>query len=104
MNLSEMTYSKLAELQKEVETAMRNIEASRKTDAKKAVKATAMEHGFTVVDLFDLPTKTKRNAPKGPPKYHNPDNHDEAWTGKGRRPLWLKAALEKGSDLSRCEI
>lgn len=104
MNLSEMTYPELAEHQKEVDAAMRNLEKSRKADAKKAVKATAKEHGFTVEDLFDMPNKAKGSAPKAPPKYRNPDNHAETWTGKGRKPQWIKDALEKNSDLSRFEI
>ncbi|WP_288960211.1 H-NS histone family protein [uncultured Sulfitobacter sp.] len=104
MNLSEMTYPELAEHQKEVDAAMRNLEKSRKADAKKAVKATAKEHGFTIEDLFDLPTKAKSSAPKAPTKYRNPDNDAETWTGRGRKPQWIKDALEKDSDLSRFEI
>tara|TARA_R110002074_G_scaffold98565_2_gene213342 strand:- start:2641 stop:2955 length:315 start_codon:yes stop_codon:yes gene_type:complete len=104
MNLSEMTYPEMVAHQKELETAMRNLEKTRKANAKKAVRATAKEHGFTVEDLFDMPSKTTGSASKSKPKYRNPDNHAETWTGKGRNPQWIKDALEKDGDLSRFEI
>lgn len=30
------------------------------------------------------------------PKYRNPANKAETWTGRGRQPLWLGAALKSG--------
>ncbi|MCZ4354717.1 MULTISPECIES: H-NS histone family protein [Roseobacteraceae] len=105
MDLSEMTYAQLAEHQKEVESAMRNLEKTRRAEAKKAVRATARDHGFTVEDLFGGQGSAKGIGSTTPPKYRNPDNPAETWTGKGRKPQWLKAALEKnGGDLSAYEI
>ena len=104
MNLSEMTYPELAQHQKDVESAMRNLEKTRRADAKKAVRATAKEHGFTVEDLFNVSDKGSASATKSAPKYRNPDNHAETWTGKGRKPQWIKAAVESGADLSSFEI
>jgi DNA-binding protein H-NS len=31
-------------------------------------------------------------------KYRNPQNADEAWSGRGRMPLWLGAAIKAGKD------
>jgi DNA-binding protein H-NS len=33
------------------------------------------------------------------PKYVNPDNPAQTWSGRGRRPAWLDDALEAGHDL-----
>ena len=96
MNLSEMTYPELAQHQKDVESAMRNLEKTR--------RATAKEHGFTVEDLFNVSDKVSTSATKSAPKYRNPENHAETWTGKGRKPQWITAALESGADLSSFEI
>jgi DNA-binding protein H-NS len=30
------------------------------------------------------------------PKYRNPDNRSETWTGRGRMPLWLVALVKRG--------
>ncbi|MGM8897362.1 MULTISPECIES: H-NS histone family protein [unclassified Psychrobacter] len=32
-------------------------------------------------------------------KYRNTDNHQETWTGRGRKPTWLVDALAAGRDL-----
>jgi DNA-binding protein H-NS len=33
------------------------------------------------------------------PKYRNPDNASETWSGRGRKPRWLEERLEKGAPL-----
>lgn len=30
------------------------------------------------------------------PKYRNPDNPEQTWTGRGKAPLWFAAATEAG--------
>ncbi|WP_227431163.1 H-NS family nucleoid-associated regulatory protein [Psychrobacter sp. I-STPA6b] len=32
-------------------------------------------------------------------KYRNPNNADETWIGRGRKPTWLVEALEQGKKL-----
>lgn len=38
----------------------------------------------------------RRKYPTVRPKYRNPDNHSETWSGRGRRPRWLWAQLKAG--------
>ena len=33
------------------------------------------------------------------PKYRNPDNAAETWSGRGRKPRWLEERLSKGAPL-----
>ena len=33
-------------------------------------------------------------------KYRNPNNSDETWTGRGRKPTWLVAAIDQGKSLN----
>jgi DNA-binding protein H-NS len=30
------------------------------------------------------------------PKYRNPDNHAETWTGRGREPKWMEQKIAEG--------
>jgi DNA-binding protein H-NS len=41
--------------------------------------------------------KNVKLAKKVPPKYRNPENHDETWTGRGLQPRWMRAAMNDGS-------
>ena len=48
----------------------------------------------------------KRRRPSGKilPTYRNPNNHAETWTGRGRKPRWLVAALDAGNTVEQCRI
>ncbi|MGX9717002.1 H-NS histone family protein [Janthinobacterium lividum] len=38
------------------------------------------------------------------PKYQNPNNNDEKWTGRGRKPAWVKALIDGGATLASLAI
>jgi len=39
---------------------------------------------------------SKLKGRKVKPKYRNPDNRTDTWTGRGRMPLWMAALVKKG--------
>ena len=45
-----------------------------------------------------------RRKTAGVPMYRNPDNPDETWTGRGRKPGWLISRLEAGTSLEDMKI
>ncbi len=70
----------------------------------------AKSEGYSVEELFGTaggtaPTRTKtakkattagRKLGKVPPKYRNPANTKETWTGRGKQPRWLAAYVASG--------
>lgn len=71
----------------------------------------AIAEGYTVEELFGTNASTgkttatakkaAKKAPvrklgKVPPKYRNPANPEETWTGRGKQPRWLAAQVAKG--------
>lgn len=75
--------------------------------------AQAKAEGYTIAELFGgraaagsaagRPRKAaKKAAKKGrklgkvAPKYRNPANKSETWTGRGKQPRWLAAHVAKG--------
>jgi DNA-binding protein H-NS len=42
----------------------------------------------------------RRPYPKVLPKYQNPKNPAETWSGRGKQPLWLRAQLRSGKKLT----
>jgi DNA-binding protein H-NS len=38
------------------------------------------------------------------PKYRNPANPSDTWTGRGRMPLWMKALTDKGAKREKFSI
>jgi DNA-binding protein H-NS len=46
----------------------------------------------------------RRKYPKVVPKYHNPSAPTETWSGRGKQPRWLVAALRSGHKLEEFRI
>ncbi len=81
------------------------------TTVRAKLRAQAKAEGYTIEELFGGATATRKTATrkvakkstagrklgKVPPKYRNPDNKDETWTGRGKQPRWLVAELAKGN-------
>lgn len=40
--------------------------------------------------------RERRKYPRVYPKYRNPDEPSETWSGRGKQPRWLTAALKTG--------
>jgi DNA-binding protein H-NS len=45
------------------------------------------------------PNRPRRAYPKVLPKYQNPKNNAETWSGRGKQPHWVKAQLRTGEKL-----
>jgi DNA-binding protein H-NS len=46
----------------------------------------------------------RRKYPKVLPKYCNPSAPEETWSGRGKQPRWLVAALQAGHQLAEFRI
>ena len=104
--LNAMTNSQLQGLMNKVQKTLN----SRSPDAKKAkaledIAKVAKRHGFKVDELLspDGGAKATRRRRKGstagtklPPKYRDPNNHENLWAGRGRKPGWVVEHLEQG--------
>lgn len=105
----------LAELLKQADELAEKIKLAKATEIESCrsdALALIAERGFTLAEVFpDLAAITiGRRARKSqesitdgravvPPKYRNPDNPGETWTGRGRQPKWLAAKIAAGTDL-----
>jgi DNA-binding protein H-NS len=55
------------------------------------------------IDPGTSPT-VRRKYPKVIPKYYNPLRPTETWSGRGKQPRWLVAALQSGHTLEEFKI
>ena len=91
-----MSLKELRELSVRVQRAIAVAEDRERVEVKKRIEAMAQNSGFSVSELFaGRGNKGKTVAPK----YMNPDNKMETWTGRGRKPRWLVAKLDKGAKM-----
>ena len=82
----------------------------------------AADEGYSIAELFGgaatkVTTKSVPRAAKSPrattkgrklgtvaPKYRNPDNGSETWSGRGKQPKWLAALTAQGRDMREFAI
>jgi DNA-binding protein H-NS len=50
------------------------------------------------------PPKERRRYPRVLPKYRNPNEPSETWSGRGKTPRWLSAALKTGHTMDEFVI
>src|SRR5262245_39469560 len=48
--------------------------------------------------------RPRRKYPKVQPKFYNPSQPTETWSGRGKQPKWLVAALKSGQKLEDFRI
>jgi DNA-binding protein H-NS len=74
---------------------------------RKKLVALAKAEGYTIAELFGGKGKAKAPAAKKAakkagttrkvaPKYRNPANAKETWSGRGKQPRWLAEQVKKG--------
>lgn len=105
INLKEMSRKELMALQGEIEKLLRNLHKKEKKDALVAAQKAAASFGFSLDELTSKRASTQ--AAKGSslvPKYANPEDSTQTWTGKGRQPNWFKAAISSGKSAKDLEI
>jgi DNA-binding protein H-NS len=101
MDLNSLSLKELKELQSQVAKAIAGFEGRRKAEALAAIEEKARSLGFALADLVGVGGR-KRKTVK--PKYANPSNASETWTGRGRRPRWVEAALKAGKKIEDLAI
>ena len=89
IDLSNLSTAELHDLAKDVEKALKVAAETERKTALSAARMAAKEHGFDLDELITDGGGTKgkgKAGAKNPPKYRNPENPDQTWSGRGRRP------------------
>tara|TARA_R110002074_G_scaffold165088_6_gene325087 strand:+ start:324 stop:635 length:312 start_codon:yes stop_codon:yes gene_type:complete len=102
IDLESLSLKELKQLQKNVETAIADFKDRERRAALAEVEAFAREKGLAPADLADL--LSKRTRKPAAPKYANPEDPSQTWSGRGRRPRWVQAALDTGKSLDDMAI
>ena len=95
IDLDDMSLKELRDLRNKLDRAISTLEDRRKREALTAAENAAREFGFNLADL----TVAKATRGKVAPKYANPENPEQTWTGRGRKPRWDQEALFAGNNL-----
>lgn len=102
IDLNEMSLDELKKHQKEVAKAIETFEERALKAARAEMDAIARQHGFTFDQVLAKAPVIGRKPVA--PKYANPADKTQTWTGRGRKPKWVVAALADGKTLEDLAI
>ena len=91
--VEKMSYAELSELRSQIDRLIVEKQSSERSALRQKMADLAKDHGLSLDEVFGKGRKGKGSVA---PKYRDPKNPENTWTGRGRMPLWMVAAT-KGS-------
>lgn len=113
IDISALSLADLRVLSEEIVQEITNRAEAEKKALLSEFESRAKASGFTLSDLLGETTDAKKPTKKEgkprksgsvPPKYRNPKNSLETWTGRGRLPVWAREFKGAGGNLDDCLI
>ncbi len=93
-NIEDLIHSYSVEQLKQLIQTAEDAIAQKKAGEIEALR----DQMFKMADQYDMTPEEvinysgRRKRAPGKPKYRNPHNPEQTWTGRGKRPGWLKQA------------
>lgn len=95
INIRNLNHSQLDDLIQRARARQIELAREKATQLRAKISAMVKAEGFAIEDVFA--GSGRRGAKrKVKPKYRNPADPSQTWTGRGKRPRWYSAALASG--------
>ena len=94
IDYDQFSIEQLEQLVKDLPAQINRRKRAEKKEVKKRLEQLAQQSGFSLHELVSA--TEKETKPKAPPKYFNPTNGEQTWSGKGRKPAWFVEAIDAG--------
>ena len=107
MNLEAMSVDQMWELHEEISRVLSARLTTEKRELERRLERLRRDRPAAKVGSEmngTAATPERRKYPRVYPKYQNPQDPSETWSGRGKTPRWLVAALETGHKLDEFAI
>jgi len=94
-NLTNLSESELQQMISDAEVALKQKQADKRKEVLAEINRLAASIDVKV-EIVGGRAKNARKGSKVPPKYRNPANASQEWTGRGVMPRWMKALIDAG--------
>ena len=101
---SGLSEEELKEMIKTAEVVLQSKEEDRRKQVISKINELAASINLKVDFISPQKRQSSRKGIKVAAKYQNPQNPSQKWTGRGMKPKWLKALLDKGGKLEKYKI
>jgi DNA-binding protein H-NS len=100
LNLDSMSVDEMWQLHEEIGRVLSVRLTSEKRELEKRLEQLRRDKQVpTLMSTKDVARAPRRKYPRVYPKYRNPQVPSETWSGRGKTPRWLMAALKAGHKL-----
>jgi DNA-binding protein H-NS len=105
-NFDAMSVDELWQLHEELNQVLSVRLTSEKRELEKRLAQLQREKEMRPIASPDArsPPQERRKYPRVFPKYQNPNDPSETWSGRGKQPRWLTAALKTGRKIDEFVI
>jgi len=94
INIRNLSHAQLTDLIQRAKARQDELAREKATKLRAKISAMVKAEGFAIEDVFAGARRGVRR--KVAPKYRNPIDPSQTWTGRGKRPRWYSAALAAG--------
>lgn len=100
-DISNLSVTELERLTHEAQALIEAKKEQSLDEAYERILQIAEEVGLTLDELVARGQKGGKSTTRKPvaPRYRNPDDSSETWTGRGKQPRWLAAKVAAGAKL-----
>ncbi|HUS97342.1 MAG TPA: H-NS histone family protein [Hyphomicrobiaceae bacterium] len=98
INIDKMSLKDLIDLELKVKKAIGAAKERERSQLKQKIEQLVQSSGFSIDELFARGRASMKGRTVAP-KFANPENKSETWSGRGRKPKWLVAKLGKGAKM-----
>lgn len=109
LNLDAMSIDEMWQLHEEISRVLSVRLTSEKRELEKRLAQLRRDKEIRPSEPADAQSlksapRERRKYPRVFPKYRNPEEHSETWSGRGKQPRWLVAALKAGHTIEEFVI
>ncbi|MEB4589546.1 H-NS histone family protein [Candidatus Thiothrix sp. Deng01] len=101
VDISSLSVAELERLKGSIDNAIANRRDTELTGLREQIEEMVANAGFTIDEVMQARTSKKRIIK---PKYRNPNNPEQTWSGRGRKPAWVEEWTSSGRSLDECLI
>ncbi|MHB1271693.1 MAG: H-NS histone family protein [Rhodanobacter sp.] len=95
VDIKNLNHTQLNDLISKAQIRQNELRKEKVVKLRDKIHAMIKAEGYAFEDIFGR-GKAKRTSSPVAPKYRNPANPAQTWSGRGKRPHWFNDALKAG--------
>ena len=103
IDLTSLSVAELDQLIRDAGARIEIVKRQQHAQLRRSLEAQARDAGFDVYELFNI-DKSKGAKRVAASTYRNPKDPEQTWAGIGKRPDWIRAAINGGETLESMKI